>query len=167
MVKKVKKKHVLIGSKTLLASNSHNSKNTTWILTPFFSFSNKTFIVNVSFIESARTIYNFPFLFCIFKISKSSISLQSSDSMSHFVGPKYETLLLPWRTYLTRGLENLEICLSLYQLSPFCLKISFIIGGGRFLLSRNISIIRYLFLMWIKTEPFISSSSENYGCLSL
>ena len=43
----------------------------------------------------------------------------------------------------------------------FCLKISFIIGGDRFLLSRNISIARdWIFFVWIKTESYNSSNSE-------
>ena len=70
------------------------------------------------------------------------MSFQSSGSMFHIFGPKYETLLLPWYTDLTSGLENLEIYLKFYQLLPFCVKISLGIVGDRFLLSRNISIAR-------------------------
>ena len=67
---------------------------------------------------------------------------QSSGSIFHIFGSKNETLLFPWYTDLTSGLENLEIYLKLYQLLPFCVKISFKIVGDRFLLSRNISIAR-------------------------
>ena len=70
------------------------------------------------------------------------MSFQSSGSMFHIFGPKNETLSLQRYTDLTSGLENLEIYLRLYQLSFFCLKISFRVVGDRFLLSRKISIAR-------------------------
>ena len=70
------------------------------------------------------------------------MSFQSSGSMFHILGPKNESLSIPWYTDLTSGLENLEIYLKLYQLLPFCVKVSFRIVGDRFLLSRNISIVR-------------------------
>ena len=71
------------------------------------------------------------------------MSFQSSGSMFHVFCPKKGTLPLPWYTDLTSGLENLEIYLNmLYQLSPFCVKVSFRIVGDRFLLSQNISIAK-------------------------
>ena len=70
------------------------------------------------------------------------MSLQSFGSMSYIFGPKNETLLLSWYTYLTSDLENLEIYLKLYQLLLFCVKILFRMVGDSLLLSRNISIAR-------------------------
>ena len=70
------------------------------------------------------------------------MSFQSSGSMFHIFGPKNKTLSLPWYTDLTSGLENLEIYRKLYQLLPFCEKVSFRIVGDRFLLSRNIPMAR-------------------------
>ena len=67
------------------------------------------------------------------------MSFQSSGSMFHIFGPKNETLSLPWYTDLTSYLEHLEIYFKLYQLLPFCLKVSFRTVGDRFLLSQNIS----------------------------
>ena len=69
---------------------------------------------------------------------------QSSRSMFHIFGPKYETLSLLWYTDLTDRLENLEIHLKLHQLLPFCVKVSFRIVGDRFLLLRNLSISQRL-----------------------
>ena len=78
------------------------------------------------------------FLTLFLKVFKLLTSLQSSGCMPHIFGPKNETLLLPWYTDLTSGLDNLEICLKLYRQLPLYLKISFIIGNDRFLLSRHI-----------------------------
>ena len=47
------------------------------------------------------------------------MSFQSSDSMFHIFGPTNETLLLPWYTDLSSGLENLKIYLKLYNYYPF------------------------------------------------
>ena len=60
--------------------------------------------------------------------------------MSHVFGPINGTFSLPWFTNFTRGLKNLEICLQLYRLLYFWVKISFIAGDDMFPLSRNISI---------------------------
>ena len=62
--------------------------------------------------------------------------------MSHILGPRNETLSLPWYSDFINGLENSEISLRLYQLLSFYLKISFMMGGDIFILTRNISIAR-------------------------
>ena len=62
--------------------------------------------------------------------------------MSHNLGPRSETLSLPWYTDFTNGLVNPELYLRLYRLLPLCLKISFMMGVDVFLLTRNISIVR-------------------------
>ena len=135
----------------------------------YLFFSNKIYIANVNFCWTCK--YNFQifhFWTLFLQLFKLSISLQSSSSMSHTFGPKYETLSLLWYTELTSGFQNFKTYLKLYRLLTFCVKISFIIGSDRFLLSRNISIARdSVFLMWIKTEPSISSSLENCDCWSL
>ena len=109
------------------------------------SFSNKTYMLNVNFTESA----------IIWR-------------RTHIFVRRNGTLSLPGYTDFTSGLENWEICLKLYGLLSFFMKISFIIGGDRSLLSQNISIARdWILLVWIKAEPSISRNSENYDCFSL
>ena len=89
-------------------------------------------------------------------------TIQSSSNTSKNTTRVFTPLLLCY-TDFTSGLENSEICLKLYQLSFFCffcLKITFLIRGDRFLLTLNISITRdWIFLMWIEREPSFSSSS--------
>ena len=60
--------------------------------------------------------------------------------MSRILGPGNETLSPPLYTDFSNGLTNLEICLRLYQLLSFCLKISFLMGSDIFLQAQNISI---------------------------
>lgn len=62
--------------------------------------------------------------------------------MPHIFGPRNETISLSWYPDFTSGLENLEICLKLYRILSFCLKILFTIGGDKFLPIGNNLIVR-------------------------
>ena len=89
----------------------------------------------------------FHFSILFLKVFKLSISLLSSGSVSHMLGPLTETLALPWYTHFTKDPKNSEIFLSLCRLL-FCKKISTMMSGDIFLLTRNISIARDgIFLM--------------------
>ena len=88
---------------------------------PSFSLSsNKIYIINVNFTESTRAIFKLLFFNLILKSIKFSISLELSGSMSHVLGPRNETLSLPWYIDFTNGLENSVICLRLYRLLSYC-----------------------------------------------
>ena len=63
MVKKVKKRSLyLLVAKWYCHATATFPKITLEYSKPFFSFPNKTYIVNVNFTESAKTIFSFPFL---------------------------------------------------------------------------------------------------------
>ena len=117
--KKKKKIHTHTRTDTAHVIKSWNIKF--WI-TFSFAFNSLNDYFQVIFSRKSifytKTLHNlqeessgFHCLMTFLNLSNSLISFRLLGTKSHFLGPRFEILSVPWYTVFIRGLENWEFCL--------------------------------------------------------
>ena len=112
---------------------------------------NKTDSIYVNFAKSARAVGTH-ILMDSLKLFCDYLFLNFSGTISHIVGPRYETLFVLWKALCTWGVIKWQLR-KLYWLFVLSIKASPVISGHSLCFTLNISITNaWIFLWCIETK---------------